>query len=251
MSDKKVSTLITIGSGDKKQVLLGQGPNIKIQGQSIQSPQVREVDLVFVIDTTGSMSDKIQGLLSTCARFVDELATLQLDYQVAVVAFGDLTVPGDRIEATAFTDKVENIKASLQNIPRFSGGGNEGESSLEALEEALTLPFRPNTVKVVVLITDEPALQSRLTAIDMIKRLTKREILVFVVSPPLIYYKDMAQQNGGQWYQVAANTDLTSLLEMFKQLANKVSQVVSDVYRFAGGNVGNYLQLKPPDHRSS
>ena len=248
MSDKKVSTSITIGSGDKKQILSKQGPTIKIQGQPIQSPQARNVDLVFVIDTTGSMSDKIEGLLSTCTKFVDELSTLQLDYQVAVVAFGDLTVPSDRIEVTAFTNKVENIKASLQNVPRFSGGGNDGESSLEALEKALALPFRSNTVKVVVLITDEPALQSsQVTANNTIKRLTQREILVFVVSPPLEYYKNMAKQNGGQWYQVSANTDLTSLLEMFKQMASKVSRVVSDVYRLADGKVGNYLQLKPPE----
>jgi hypothetical protein len=194
------------------------------------------------------MSDKIEGLLSTCTRFVDELSTLHLDYQIAVVAFGDLTVPGDRIEATAFTNNIEKIKTDLQNVPRFGGGGNSGESSLEALEKALSLPFRSDTVKVIVLITDEPALQNnQLTADSMTKRLNRREILVFVVSPPLDYFKDMAKQNGGQWYQVSANTDLTSLLEMFKQMASKVSRVVSDVYRLADGKVGNYLQLKPPE----
>jgi Mg-chelatase subunit ChlD len=32
------------------------------------TPGERGVDLVFVIDTTGSMSDKIESLLATCSR---------------------------------------------------------------------------------------------------------------------------------------------------------------------------------------
>jgi Mg-chelatase subunit ChlD len=240
-------TLISIGKGDEKRIVADSGPAIKIQGKLVGREGGRGVDLVFVIDTTGSMSDKIEGLLATCTRFVDEFAALNLDQRVAIVAFGDLTVPGDKIETTAFTGQVEIIKRSLQNIPRYGGGGNEGESSLEALEKALALPFRPNVVKVVILITDEPALQHQIRASDMINRLSTREFLAFVVSPPLAYFQEMANRNGGKWYQVEANTDFTDLLAMFKQMAEKVSQVVSDVYHMGGGSVANYLRIKPPE----
>ncbi len=205
------------------------------------------VDLVFVIDTTGSMSDKIDGLLRTCAQFVDEFDSLNLDHRVAIVAFGDLTVPGDNIAATEFTQKVEVTKTSLRNIPRYGGGGNEGESSLEALQKTLRLSFRPDAVKVILLITDEPAHQRQLRAADMIKELVKREFMTFVISPPHSYFKDMARLTGGKWYRVAANTKLTDLLNMFRTIAANVSRTVSDVYQIGDGSVSKYLQLKPPE----
>ena len=204
------------------------------------------VDLVFVIDTTGSMSDKIESLLATCSQFADEFGALQLNHRIAIVSFGDLRVRGDRIQNTAFTDNVEITKKSLLNIPRNSGGGNQGESSLEALERALALPFRPDAVKAIVLITDEPADQHRLRADDMIYRLVEREILVFVASPPHDYFKRMAERNGGRWYKISAHTRFNELLALFRDLARKVSQAVFDVYQVGDGSVANYLRLKPP-----
>ncbi len=246
MDDKeKTNITISISSGGKKEVIAQSGPVIKVQGREIKQSQA--VDLVFVIDTTGSMSDKIQGLLSTCAKFIDEFASMNLNARLAVVAFGDLTVPGDTVEHSDFTDNIDKIKKYLKEIPRNGGGGNEGESSLEALTHALKLRFRENAVKTLILITDEPALQHKIKATDMINRLKQGEFLTFVISTPMKYFQEMAKSNGGKWYQISSKTDFTDLLDMFKQVAQKVSKVVSDVYKLGDGSVANYLQLKAPD----
>ncbi|OQY81312.1 MAG: hypothetical protein B6D41_19850 [Chloroflexi bacterium UTCFX4] len=205
------------------------------------------VDLVFVIDTTGSMSDKIKGLLQTAQKFVDRFARLQMDARIAIVAFGDLTVKGDKIVATSFTANMQTTKNSLQKIPRFSGGGNRGESSLEALQKAMTLAFRANAVKTLLLITDEPALQNRnLNAADVINELVAGEYLAFVVGTKDKYYKEMARATGGKWYQVSAHADFTDLLAMFGDIADRVTDTVADVYRLGDGSVSDYLQLNPP-----
>ncbi len=209
-------------------------------------PGERGVDVVFVIDTTGSMSDKIESLLATCSKFVDDFNALHLNHRIAIVSFGDLRVEGDKIQNTAFTADVEVTKKSLRHIPRNNGGGNEGESSLEAVERALSLPFRSDAVKVIVLLTDEPADQHRLHADEMLGRLTERQMLVFVASPPYKYFQRMALRHGGQWYRISAHTNFNDLLKMFRDLAQKVSQVVSDVYQVSDGSVGDYLRLKPP-----
>jgi Mg-chelatase subunit ChlD len=206
----------------------------------------RGVDLVFVIDTTGSMSDKIESLLATCTRFVADFNALQLNHRIAIVSFGDLRVEGDRIQNTAFTSNVEVTQKSLRDIPHNNGGGNNGESSLEALERALSLPFRADAVKAIVLITDEPADQQRIRAEEMIGRLLEREVLVFVASPPQGYYRQMAALNGGKWYRISAHTNFNDLLSLFRDLARRVSQVVFDVYQVGDGSVANYLRLKPP-----
>lgn len=244
---KNDKPLISISAGNQKTIVSSSGPKISIAGKQVNlSGKSRSVDLVFVIDTTGSMSDKIDGLLATCSHFVEEFAKLGLDYKIAVVAFGDLTVPGDTIEATDFTDQIEVIKKSLVNVPRNSGGGNEGESSLEALDKALALKFRQNAVKTFILITDEPALQQQTTAKEMTHRLQLNEALVFVISPPLSYFQEMATQCAGKWYQVSATTDFTDLTEMFANVAQATTATVQRVFEIGDGSVSKFRRLKPP-----
>lgn len=218
-----------------------------ITEETLLATRGKSVDLVFVIDTTGSMSDKIRGLLQTATKFVERFAKLQLDARIAVVAFGDLTVRNDKIVATGFSRNIETTKNSLQKIPRFSGGGNRGESSLEAMQKAMALDFRDNVVKVLLLITDEPALQINLKIANVLEELRAREMLTFVVSTPEKYYKEMAIKNGGKWYKISAQTDFTDLLEMFGDIASKVSETVADVYRVGDGRVADYLRLNPPE----
>ena len=233
--------------GDSPQITSSPDDALDVRREPIGAATGRGVDLVFVIDTTGSMSDKIESLLATCSKFVEDFNALHLNHRIAIVSFGDLRVRGDKIQNTAFTSNVEVTQKSLRNIPRNSGGGNEGESSLEALDRALSLPFRPDAVQAIVLITDEPADQHQILADDMINRLVERECLVFVASPAQGYFKQMAQRNGGKWYKISAHTRFNDLLDLFKDLARKVSQVVSDVYQIGDGSVADYLRLKPPE----
>lgn len=239
--DKTASVAIDVAGGSAKRARTRPGAEIDISAEA-----ARKVDLVYVIDTTGSMNDKIEGLLETCTRFVEEFAALDLDHRAAVVAFGDLKVPGDKIMRTGFTSRVKVTKKSLRNIPRYSGGGNQGESSLEALDKTLAMPFRSHAVRVVILITDEPAHQYEIRGSEMAVQLAQEEVLTFVISPPLSYFKEMATKTGGKWYQVSATTDFTDMLELFREVAEKVSHVVSDVYELGDGSVADYLRLKRP-----
>ena len=237
----RTSITIVVNEGERKKIVR---PGV---ARETYRDLTRTVDLVFVIDTTGSMSDKIEGLLATCAKFIDEFSEMNLDGRVAVVAFGDLTVPGDSIEHYGFADNIHSVKQYLKRIPRNGGGGNEGESSLEALQYAMGLQFRSASVKTLILITDEPALQHRIRASDMVERLRSEEFLTFVISPSLRYFREMAKSTGGKWYRISAHTDFTDLLEMFRQVAQKVSEVVSNVYELGDGSVTKYLQLKAPE----
>ena len=111
----------------------------------------------------------------------------------------------------------------------------------------MDLPFRDNIVKVLLLITDEPALQSHnVKADDVIDQLQSGQYLTFVVGTTDKYYKDMAAKTGGKWYKVSASTDFTDLLSMFGDIAERVSETVADVYRLGDGNVSDYVRLNPP-----
>lgn len=208
-------------------------------------------DLVFVIDTTGSMNDKIDGLVETCESFVDKLARKHIDWAAAVVGFGDLTVEGDRIVATPFSSSADRVKALLRGLPRYSGGGNEGESSLEALQAALDQPgFRQDAMKVVVLITDEPALQRKMRPATMSSRLRDASVIAFVLSPNLKYFRSMATDSGGQWWNVDSGGDFSQILAVFDRIATKVASTLAAVHKLTGGNVKEYLGL-PPSSRDA
>ena len=206
-------------------------------------------DLIFVIDTTGSMNDKIDGLIESCESFVDKLAAKRIDWVAAVVGFGDLTVEGDRIVVTPFSSSAERVKALLRGLPRYSGGGNEGESSLEALQAALDQPgYRPDAMKVFVLITDEPALQKKLRPATMSGRLREAGAIAFVLSPNIKYFRSMATDTGGQWWNVDSGGDFSQILAVFDKIATKVAATVAAVHKLAGGNVKDYMSL-PPSRR--
>ena len=201
-------------------------------------------DLVFVIDTTGSMNDKIDALIETCQSFVDKLATRHIDWAAAVVGFGDLTVEGDRIVATPFSSSTERVKALLRGLPRYSGGGNEGESSLEALQAALDQPgYRPDAMKVVVLITDEPALQKKIRPSAMTGRLREAGAIAFVLSPKINYFRAMASDTGGEWWNVDSGGDFSKILSVFDKIATRVASTLDAVHKLTGGDVKEYLSL--------
>lgn len=241
---------ITTNPGNNQIVSDASGAKIQIATHGkVVKRGLYKVDVVFVFDTTGSMTDKINGLLRTCGEFVREANALDLDPQFALIAFGDLMIQGggDRIDLVVpLTDDIERISHGLEHIPRNNGFGNIGESAFEATVSAYKLPYRDMAVKVLIVITDEPAHQHTHKAETMIAELGKREFLVFTVATNDWYYQDMAVKNGGVWKPISASTNLSEILDMFRDLAKKVAKVASEVQRLASGSVSEYLRLNPP-----
>jgi hypothetical protein len=206
----------------------------------------RMVDICFVFDTTGSMSDKRDGLIQCLIEFVDELARLALDWRVTVVPFGDLTVEGDVIVGSLpFVADPESASRLLTEMVRNGGGGNGGESSLEAMLAALAKPYRAGAVKVFVLLTDEPALTDRSNPAQIEAALRLGEVVTFVASPDLPYFRRWAEITGGAWYDIDSYFDYSGVLGMLKGLVQQVARVAAAVHTLAQGSVAQYLELPP------
>jgi len=221
-------------------------PRFTVQGKPAQLGSAREVDIVFVFDTTGSMSDKIQALLATCGDLITELDREQLHYRVGIVAFGDLTVPGDTIKKTGMTNQLSVFKEMLRKIPLNSGGANDGESSLEAIQAGIKLLRKQGqSVRVFVVITDEPALNSK-RAPQVTQLLMREAILTFCVTPDLSYFKEMAKSTGGIWLEVGADTSFDKIESTLLNIASQIAVIVDEVYqpKLGDGSVKQYLEVK-------
>jgi hypothetical protein len=119
-------------------------------------------DFVFLMDTTGSMGSSIDLAKAQASTIAAGLSSYFPGSQFGVAEFRDFPQspygdPGDFpfLMRTNLTDNVNTAIAAAQALST-AGGGNDGpEAHLEALFQASQqFSFRPNSRRIVVLITD-------------------------------------------------------------------------------------------------
>ena len=128
------------------------------------------VDIVFVIDTTGSMRPVIDTVKHHAMNLHDDLAD--------VMSHKDKSISALRVRVVAFRDYLHKSSDALHESPFFTlpaqkgefdhfvrnlspdGGGDEPESGLEGLAAAILSPWEKGADKrrhLVVLFTDASA----------------------------------------------------------------------------------------------
>ena len=121
-----------------------------------QESAVDIANIVFIIDTTGSMDSYINGVKDRALRFSDILSSTGCDFMLGLIGFGDL---GEKEKPTVykFTNDVARFQKQVKNIPR-TYGGDIPESSLDALETGCKLleQAKLEGENIFILITDAP-----------------------------------------------------------------------------------------------
>jgi Mg-chelatase subunit ChlD len=99
-------------------------------------PARRTIDVAFVLDTTGSMSEEIAAVQSTIPKVSSSLAHGSLGVRVGMVAFKDR---GDEYVTKVYplTSDLATFEGTVANL-RAGGGGDTPESVNEAVHVALT-----------------------------------------------------------------------------------------------------------------
>ena len=121
-------------------------------------PEAVPLDVLFLLDSTGSMADEIHRIKATLLSIADQVGSLEIS---AALRFG-MVAYRDRDD-----DYITRVYDFDADITRFSqavaeveadGGGDTPESLNEALHVALNEPdWRgDNTIKLVFLVADAP-----------------------------------------------------------------------------------------------
>jgi len=122
------------------------------------------IDLVFVVDTTGSMGNEIDEVRNNLSDLVNQLSEATSSYRVAVVSYRDFPERAgagnypSRVDQT-FTSSLPDIQAAIDGL-EADGGGDFPETVFSGINAAIDLPWRAGVTKIAVVIGDAPPLVS-------------------------------------------------------------------------------------------
>jgi hypothetical protein len=173
------------------------------------------VDIVFLIDATGSMDPCIDALKTNISIFVDSMTTKSQtnpvrDWRAKVVGYRDfLDTAAPPLEDNPFVTDPEKLKLQLSSLKAY-GGGDEPESLLDAIHIVANMGqsdrsaqeldpykwrYRSGAARVVIVFTDatyHTTTKEGGTLDDINLSCTSNRILLFIFAPELSCYDDLA-----------------------------------------------------------
>lgn len=146
----------------------------------------KQVDILFVVDSSSSMESRQAKLAGLVDEFIALLESSGLDYQIAVTTM-DMSSKGEqgRFLAQVGTSRIlvkgqPQLAALLKGRIQVGGNGSPVERGSEAMMSAIAQPdfLRPNSLLNVVMLSDEEDKSD--STLDYAKKLDS-------IRPPLPY----------------------------------------------------------------
>jgi lysophospholipase L1-like esterase len=119
------------------------------------------LDLVFVIDTTGSMQPTLDAVKKFANTLIDNLGRLTGSFRFALVTYRDQPAwTNDPLDYASrvnlgFTTSASAIHTALNGMVA-EGGGDDPESVYSGIEAGVRMPWRSGVRKVIIQLGDAP-----------------------------------------------------------------------------------------------
>ena len=170
----------------------------KLAQEIVETSEGGPIDVVFVIDASGSMGDNIRAVTKHLKEMVDIYKASKIDYALGVTKFW-AGKEGNKITVVQLTRSFTEYKRTLQAIIT-----HQDENALDAVVQTVKeLRFRPTSKKHFILVTDEP-FTSRMgfSVADAIAHCREFGIYVNVLGLPLDEHQILAAETGGKWHLI-------------------------------------------------
>ncbi len=166
--------------------------------QIVDTAEGGPIDVVFVIDSSGSMGDNIKSVAEHLVEMVDIYKSSGIDYALGLTKF-NMPQKKNNIKVFQLTDDVFDYKQNLYGIiPRGD------ENALDAIEQTVNeMKFRATSKKHLIIVTDEPFTSSKkLTLQNSIALCNEYGIYVNMLGLPIPEHKKLAEATDGKWHAI-------------------------------------------------
>jgi Mg-chelatase subunit ChlD len=156
--DRRYRAVVTYNQSSREIHFERDGPREVTAELPLARPEPKSVplDILFILDTTGSMGEEIQRLKATIEIINLNLSSLSSAPQVrfGLVLYRDR---GDEYvtEVVPFTGDLERFQAALNRV-EADGGGDTPEDLQAALQAALGMAWNRAGIRLAFIITDAP-----------------------------------------------------------------------------------------------
>lgn len=224
------TTTIRFASGiSTASVASGEDLIINANGSSVGSITIKDyystetmykkIELVYIVDTSGSMSQYAVKIRDTATLFTNYLVEQNVEFNLGLVEYDTKT----SIKAYAFTSDADSFIDNINRVINNSFNDNQGaEYGLTAITDtangALSLNFDSDADKYFVVITDEGYTENVSYSDTVIASLRAADIQVDVLGMPLSRasshndelecqpeWEPIATSTGGEFYDIAGN----------------------------------------------
>jgi hypothetical protein len=212
------------------------------------------VDVVFVLDVSGSMGNEIDAVRTNLNEFGQSLADNGYDYKVGVVTFST-----NIDNVWDLTADLEQVKQNLASISLWGGV----EDSPLALYRASELSFRNGSRRTIIWVTDEAYPEHSYTKQQVVNRMLEMGTTVHGIGLTTLqteWFEPILVGTGGNFYDINGNfrdilLDVSNFesedryLLTYESYNNLGEYTVELQIRYAGlgGNKTFQYMLTPPE----
>lgn len=237
----------------KHKKLIKDGRTLQKSSVKTSDVQVKgQADIVFIVDTTGSMGSYITNVKNNISMFVDEITEAGITPYFALVEYKDIINDGlgstntkKNTDNSNWFRNADDFKNQLGKLG-VSGGGDEPETLIDALEMARRLDLRETSQKFFIVVTDAGYKISNSYGIqsmdEMTDLLNDDEINVSVVSTQRnkSKYQPLYDTTGGIFADIQGDfkNELLSIADLINEETNSGYWIALE------GLLPQYVKLK-------
>jgi Mg-chelatase subunit ChlD len=195
-----------------------------------------QIDLVFVLDSTGSMQGLIEGAKAKIWSIANSMTSLpsKPKIRIGLLTYRD---KADTYITKLFdlTDDIDKVFADLKSF-QADGGGDEPESVNQAIDEAVNKmsweKTNPKVYKVIFLVGDAPPhmdYQDDVKYPDTCKKAAESGIIINTIQCGNInncenIWRDIAKKSEGEYARIAQSGDVQVIATPFDAEINKLTE---------------------------
>lgn len=164
------------------------------------------IDVVFVVDASGSMGDNIRAVTQHLGEMIDVYEKAQTDYHLGLTSFYAMrhNDHSNVIRVYPLTTNLSAYKQKLDAIRAIGGWQNAPDAMHQTVKE---MRFRPKSAKHLILATDEPFTSVYDYSVRDTIRLCKRSnIYAHVLGLRSQEHQYLASETGGTWHAIPEDT---------------------------------------------